>query len=87
MEVVISFKIHLGITEVSLDSQTVGRPKKIKRDDALDPRTVAMRTSGEYAAWVDRLAEKNRTTVAGLLDQALAAFAKQIGFDEEPPRR
>jgi len=46
-----------------------------------------MRTSGEYAAWVDRLAEKNRTTVAGLLDQALAAFAKQIGFDEEPPRR
>lgn len=63
----------------------MARPKKSA--SAPEPKTIAMRTSGEYAAWVERLAKHNRSTVAGLLDQALVDYAKSVGFTEEPPER
>jgi len=65
----------------------MARPKKPTKPESLDPRTIAFRTSGEYAAWVDRLASHNRSTVAGLLDQALVKFAREIGFEERAPER
>lgn len=66
----------------------MARPKKPKQAPAdTGAKTIAFRCSGPYAAWVDRLAEHNRTTVAGTLDQALARFAREIGFNEPPPVR
>lgn len=51
------------------------------------PKTIGIRVSPEYAEWVERLARANRTTIAGLVDQALAGHAERIGFDETPPER
>lgn len=50
-------------------------------------KTLNFRVSDEYAAWVDALAEANRSTVAGLIDQALADRARTIEFSKPAPRR
>jgi hypothetical protein len=63
------------------------RPKKIKPEASLPPKTIALRTSGEYAAWVEALAEHNRSTIAALVDQALVKHAREIGFNTPPPKR
>jgi hypothetical protein len=62
---------------------------KKTKGQATEPaaRTIAFRSSGRYAEWVERLAAHNRSTVAGLMDQALAKFAREIGFTEAPPER
>jgi hypothetical protein len=67
----------------------MARPKNVKSKPVAKPeqKTIAFRTSAEYAAWVDRLAGHNRTTIAGLLDQALVEFARIKGFDEKAPER
>ena len=54
---------------------------------ALPPKTVAFRVSGAYAKWLDELARTNRSSVSGLMDQALVAYAKTIGFTKEAPER
>ena len=51
------------------------------------PKTLGVRVSAEYSDWVERLAKANRTTIAGLIDQALAGHAERIGFEEAPPER
>lgn len=49
-------------------------------------KTVGFRVSADYATWLEDVAGRNRSTVAGLLDQALAAYAKERGWPEPPPR-
>lgn len=49
-------------------------------------KSVAFRVSAEYSEWLDRMAIHNRTTIAGLMDQALARYAKETDF-EGPPER
>lgn len=65
------------------------KPKRGPKPKAtvLPQKTIAFRVSGEYGQWLERLAEHNRTTVAGLMDQAIAAYGKQIEFSESPPKR
>lgn len=71
---------------------TMARPKKTgpkgkaKADpDAMTTRAFRMRQ--EYADWLERLAAFDRSTVASLLDRALAHYGKAIGFSEEAPER
>jgi hypothetical protein len=49
--------------------------------------TMGIRSTKAYAAWLERLAEFDRSTVAGMIDRACAQYAKVIGFGEEPPKR
>jgi hypothetical protein len=49
-------------------------------------RSLAFRVNDAYAAWVEELAKSNRTTLAGLFDQALAQFAERKGFKSPPER-
>jgi len=49
-------------------------------------KSVAFRVNAEYAQWVDELAIHNRTTIAGLIDQALARHARETGFKAPPER-
>jgi hypothetical protein len=60
-----------------------GRPKKSAGQSI---RAVAVRASAEYALWVEQFAEFNRTPVSGLVDQALAEFARIKGFKNPPGR-
>lgn len=65
----------------------VGRPKR-KRDGEPQPGiTVGLRVSHEYRAWLEELAEHYRTTVAGVIDRALAEWTASENFPKRPPRR
>jgi hypothetical protein len=50
-------------------------------------KTIAFKVSDPYAEWVEKVAARNRSTVAGLIDQALAQYAASIGVKEEAPAR
>lgn len=49
-------------------------------------KSVAFRVSAPYSKWLEEMAAHNRTTVAGLIDQALARHARETGFREPPAR-
>jgi hypothetical protein len=63
------------------------RSPKNKERSAPGFKTVGMRASEAYAAWLERVAKRDRATVAGFLDRAAADRAKAIGHEEEPPER
>ena len=69
---------------------TVGRPKKTRPASSPKPlpaRTVGLRATGEWCAWLERAARHNRTDVAKFIDAAVIAWAKARGFDEPAPDR
>lgn len=67
---------------------TMPRPrKKTARGARSQPKAIAFRVSDAYATWVEELAAANRSTIAGLLDQALARHAREIGFTKPIPER
>lgn len=66
----------------------VGRPKKQTGDKKpLVPKTIGVRSTGEWADWIERGARHCRTDVAKLIDAAVAEYVKARGFDEPPPER
>lgn len=73
-----------------MEADVMARPKpgaKGEGKPAPEGKSIAFRASAEYAAWVEKLAAVNRSTVAGLIDQALVRHANAIGFPEAPPER
>ena len=69
-------------------SLTVGRPRKaLGNPDDPKPKTIGFRVSGEYGDWLERLARRHRTTVAGILDRAVAEWAESQGFEDPAPQR
>ena len=48
---------------------------------------TTLKGSVEWASWLERLADHDRNTVVGLIDRALAEYAVNHGFKEEPPKR
>ena len=49
--------------------------------------TLAVLKGGpDFQAWFNRLRDQTRLPAALLLDAALVAYAKAIGFEEPPPR-
>jgi hypothetical protein len=62
----------------------MARPKKGK---PRGPRTIGIRTTGEWADWIERAARFCRTDIAKLIDAAVAEYVKARGFDEPPPER
>jgi hypothetical protein len=69
-------------------ASTVGKPKKdAKKAEPMKPKTVGIRATGEWAAWLDRGAKHCRLDVAKLIDKAVAVYLKKEGFDEPPPVR
>lgn len=51
-------------------------------------RTVvtAVRSNEDWKAWLDRFAAHCRLNASDTIDQALAMFAYQRGFEPPPPR-
>jgi hypothetical protein len=50
-------------------------------------RTLGYRVTSAYLEWITRAAAVNRTTISGLIDQAVARYAREIGIQEQPPDR
>jgi hypothetical protein len=71
----------------------IGRPLLVDPNPAavemMSPsgKNISFRVSGEYSEWLERLAKRHRTTLAGLIDRAIAEWAESQGFDEPPPER
>jgi hypothetical protein len=52
-------------------------------------RTAAstIRSTPAWKAWVERLADFDRSTVSDLIDHALVAYAREKRFPDAPPKR
>jgi hypothetical protein len=62
-----------------------GRPAAKTQDKSV--KTLGYRVSSEYLAWITRAAAANRSTISGLIDQAVARYAREIGVQDPPPDR
>jgi hypothetical protein len=50
-------------------------------------KTIGYRVGKKYLAWLQMVAAANRTSVSGLIDQAVARHAVAIGVNDPPPSR
>jgi hypothetical protein len=50
-------------------------------------KTLGYRVTPDYLAWITRAAAVNRSSISGLIDQAVAKYARDIGVPETPPDR
>jgi hypothetical protein len=51
------------------------------------PKTIGIRVSSGYAEWLEQLARHYRTTIAGVIDRALAEWTETQGYPVRPPVR
>jgi hypothetical protein len=91
--------LRLGRTEqfrpASDLMEFIGRPLLVDLNpDAVEvmsgkskPMALQMRGAVEWKAWLEKLAEFDRTSVADVADRAIARYAKEIGFPDPPPKR
>ena len=67
-----------------------GKPKTKPGPKPVDGGRIAastIRSTEAWKAWVERLAEFDRSTVADVVDHALVEYARNKGFTEAAPRR
>jgi hypothetical protein len=65
--------------------EKAGRPK-LATGPA--PHRLSIRTTDEYHAWITGLAIRDRiATIPDLIDRALAAYARMIGYEAPQPAR
>jgi hypothetical protein len=50
-------------------------------------KTLGYRVSSTYLDWITKAAAANRSTISGLIDQAVARYAREIGVQDQPPDR
>jgi len=66
------------------------KPKARRGRPAVSQRTfktLGYRVSSAYLEWITAAAAVNRSTVSGLIDQAVARYAREIGVEDPPPDR
>jgi hypothetical protein len=67
---------------------TMAKAKKPRgKPDPEAMTTRAFRMRQEYAEWLEGLATYDRSSVAAVIDRALAHYGKAIGFHKEAPER
>lgn len=73
---------------MSLGTLTMPRkkPEKVVRYGEAKPIVVAIRGSAEFKDWLERYAHHNRSTVAQVVERALAVLSSRDGFEQPPPR-
>jgi hypothetical protein len=68
---------------------TMAKAKAKKKPPAsAAPEMLAkgVRMTREYSDWLDRLADRERMSVATLIDRAVTAYARETGFEAPPVR-
>ena len=63
------------------------KPEKPAQGRSRKPVVALILGSPEYKAYLKRLAEFDRETIAGLFDRAIRVYAKHVGFEEPIPKR
>jgi hypothetical protein len=77
----------LGEIRVPTETAVMARPKQTKDKGPSPLRTIGIKASQPWAEWLERFAKHQRTTVASLVDRALAQHAESEGFKDVPPER
>jgi hypothetical protein len=73
---------------MSVEAPVMAKAKRpTKRESEPAPKTVGIRVSAEYADWLEELARHYRTTIAGVIDRALAEWTETQGYPKRPPVR
>ena len=76
---------------MSVGASTVARPKKSPEPKAENwtNKTVIfqMRGSVEFKEWLKKLSDFDATDATEVVERALAAYARSIGFGEPRPKR
>lgn len=69
--------------------ESVSRPWVASDDTPSNatPNGLVIRCTPEWRDWLNRLAEHDRTAMAGVLDRAARLYAHKIGFKEGAPKR
>lgn len=49
-------------------------------------RTFGVRMDGQYLEWIQAFADRERASIATLIDQAIASYARERGYSEPPKR-
>jgi hypothetical protein len=62
------------------------RKKTSKPKSTITTKSLVVRATDDYAAWVMAFAEFRRATYARLIDEALADYAEKTGFKKPPVR-
>jgi hypothetical protein len=60
-----------------------GRPAAAEKTT----KTLGYRVGLAYLAWLEKVAVANRSSISGLLDQAVVDRATKLGIDDPPPKR
>jgi hypothetical protein len=63
----------------------VKRGRPVAKDKSA--KTLGYRVSPDYLEWITRAARANRSSISGLIDQAVARYAREIGVADPPPDR
>ncbi len=67
------------------------RPKRMEppapHDAGKKRSLLGIKGSEEFATWLDGLATHTRLPLSILVEHALIAYAKQVGYDPTPPER
>ena len=50
-------------------------------------KTLGYRVTPAYLEWITRAPAANRSTISGLIDQAVDRYAREIGVQDPPPDR
>lgn len=78
-----------------LEAGTMDRPKganpKAARGrppaEEKSHKTLGYRVTPRYLKWITAVAKTNRSSIAALIDQAVAKYARDIGVQDAPPDR
>jgi phage terminase small subunit len=62
-------------------------PKNKERKDIVGHKTVALRCTLEFAAWLEESAKQDDRTVASFLERAAKHYAAAIGVKSSAPER
>jgi hypothetical protein len=63
------------------------KPKKDPSNRPTRTPAVSIRATAEWKAWLEKLADFDRGSVADVIDRALARYATEIRFPDSPPKR
>ena len=50
-------------------------------------KTLGYRVCAPYLKWIGEVANVNRSSMSGLIDQAVAKYARDLGVADAPPDR
>ena len=84
--VTVSFDRLEGVMAKKEGSESLATKKRGRPATGKNPLAVQVRGSTEWKAWLEGVANQERTRASGLIDRALAEFAEKHGHPKPPKR-